>query len=45
MDAVTAFVHAARDQVIAYGIRVGEISPGPVDTRLLEDWPEDGGAS
>ena len=36
--AVTAFVSALRRQVIPHGIRVGEVSPGPVDTALLRDW-------
>lgn len=36
--AVTAFVSAVRRQVLPLGIRVGEVSPGPVDTALLKDW-------
>lgn len=36
--AVTAFVNAIRRQVLPHGLRVGEVSPGPVDTALLADW-------
>ena len=36
--AVTAFVTTVRRQVLKHGIRVGEVSPGPVDTALLKDW-------
>ncbi|MBC7478010.1 MAG: SDR family oxidoreductase [Pseudorhodobacter sp.] len=36
--AVTAFVSTVRRQVIQHGIRVGEVSPGPVETALLKDW-------
>jgi len=36
--AVTAFVSTVRRQVIRHGIRVGEVSPGPVATALLKDW-------
>ena len=36
--AVTAFVSAVRRQVLPHGIRVGEVSPGPVATALLKDW-------
>ena len=36
--AVTAFVSTVRRQVIKHGIRVGEVSPGPVETALLKDW-------
>jgi ribitol 2-dehydrogenase len=28
-----------RRQVFKYGIRVGSISPGPVISALLADWP------
>jgi ribitol 2-dehydrogenase len=38
--AVQAFVHTVRRQVAKYGIRVGEIAPGPVVTALLDDWPK-----
>ena len=36
--AVTAFISAVRRQVLPYGIRVGQVSPGPVATALLKDW-------
>ena len=36
--AVTAFVSTVRRQVLKHGIRVGEVSPGPVATALLKDW-------
>lgn len=36
--AVTAFVNAVRRQALRHGIRVGELSPGPVETALLADW-------
>ena len=36
--AVTAFINTVRRQVIKHGIRVGEVSPGPVATALLKDW-------
>lgn len=39
--AVQAFVHTLRRQVAGHGIRVGEVSPGPVVTALLDDWPKD----
>ena len=38
--AVQAFVHTVRRQVAKYGMRVGEIAPGPVVTALLDDWPK-----
>lgn len=37
--AVQAFVHALRQQVAKYGLRVGEVSPGIALTPLLNDWP------
>ena len=37
--AVQAFVHTLRRQVMAHGIRVGAVLPGPVVTALLSDWP------
>jgi ribitol 2-dehydrogenase len=37
--AVNCFVQTVRRQVFKYGIRVGSISPGPVITALLADWP------
>jgi len=39
--AVQAFVHTLRRQVASHGIRVGEVSPGPVVTALLKDWPKE----
>ena len=37
--AVNCFVQTVRRQVFKHGIRVGAISPGPVVTALLADWP------
>ena len=37
--AVNCFVQTVRRQVFKHGIRVGSISPGPVITALLADWP------
>jgi ribitol 2-dehydrogenase len=37
--AIDCFVQTVRRQVFKYGIRVGAISPGPVITGLLSDWP------
>ena len=37
--AVDCFVQTVRRQVFKHGIRVGAISPGPVITSLLADWP------
>ena len=37
--AINCFVQTVRRQVFKYGIRVGSISPGPVVTALLKDWP------
>jgi len=37
--AVNCFVQTVRRQVFKHGIRVGSISPGPVVTALLADWP------
>ena len=39
--AVQAFVHTLRRQVMAHGIRVGAVLPGPVVTALLSDWPRE----
>ena len=36
--AVTAFITAIRRQVLPHGVRVGRLSPGPVETALLKDW-------
>jgi ribitol 2-dehydrogenase len=37
--AINCFVQTVRRQVFKHGIRVGAISPGPVVTGLLADWP------
>ena len=37
--AINCFVQTVRRQVFKHGIRVGAISPGPVVTALLKDWP------
>lgn len=37
--AVNCFVQTVRRQVFRHGIRVGAISPGPVASALLADWP------
>ncbi|MFY3383007.1 SDR family oxidoreductase [Paracidovorax sp. MALMAid1276] len=39
--AVNCFVQTVRRQVFQHGIRVGAVSPGPVITSLLSDWPAD----
>jgi ribitol 2-dehydrogenase len=39
--AVTCFTQATRRQVIQHGIRVAQVSPGPVASALLADWPAD----
>lgn len=39
--AVTCFVQTVRRQVNGHGIRVGGVSPGPVNSALLADWPEE----
>jgi len=39
--AMTCFVQTVRRQVIKHGIRVGSVSPGPVISALLADWPEE----
>ena len=39
--AINAFVQIVRRQVFKHGVRVGAISPGPVITGLLADWPEE----
>ncbi|MGV8855725.1 MAG: SDR family oxidoreductase [Devosia sp.] len=38
--AIQAFVHTVRRQMAPHGIRVGAISPGPVVTALISDWPK-----
>ncbi len=37
--AIHCFVQTVRRQVFKHGIRVGSISPGPVVSALLADWP------
>ncbi|KHJ54122.1 glucose dehydrogenase [Aureimonas altamirensis] len=39
--AMTCFVQTMRRQMIPHGIRVGQVSPGPVVSALLADWPEE----
>ena len=39
--AINCFVQTVRRQVFRHGIRVGSISPGPVVTALIADWPAD----
>lgn len=37
--AINCFVQTVRRQVFRHGIRVGSISPGPVNSALIADWP------
>lgn len=37
--AMTCFVQTMRRQALKHGIRVGSVSPGPVNSALLKDWP------
>jgi len=39
--AMTCFVQTMRRQLREHGIRVGQVSPGPVISALLADWPEE----
>ncbi|WP_424932343.1 SDR family oxidoreductase [Amaricoccus macauensis] len=39
--AITCFVQTMRRQLLKHGIRVGQVSPGPVISALLADWPEE----
>ncbi|WIJ26426.1 SDR family oxidoreductase [Devosia sp. RR2S18] len=39
--AITSFVQGVRRQLVPHGIRVAQISPGPVVSALLADWPEE----
>ncbi|WP_325893469.1 SDR family oxidoreductase [Grimontia sp. NTOU-MAR1] len=39
--AITCFVQTMRRQLRESGIRVGQVSPGPVVSALLADWPKD----
>ena len=34
-------MQTVRRQVFKHGIRVGSVSPGPVETALIADWPDD----
>ncbi|MEZ5727416.1 MAG: SDR family oxidoreductase [Burkholderiaceae bacterium] len=39
--AIDCFVQTTRRQAFRHGVRIGAISPGPVATALLADWPEE----
>jgi ribitol 2-dehydrogenase len=39
--AITCFVQTMRRQLNKHGIRVSQVSPGPVISALLADWPEE----
>ncbi|MFT4012824.1 MAG: SDR family oxidoreductase [Paracoccus sp. (in: a-proteobacteria)] len=39
--AITSFVQGMRRQMIPHGVRVMQVSPGPVVSALLNDWPEE----
>ncbi|MBP8929879.1 MAG: SDR family oxidoreductase [Paracoccus sp.] len=39
--AMTSFIQIMRRQLNKHGIRVGGVSPGPVISALLADWPEE----
>lgn len=39
--AITSFVQGMRRQMVPHGVRVAQISPGPVVSALLADWPEE----
>ncbi len=39
--AVTSFVQGMRRQMLPHGVRVMQVSPGPVVSALLADWPEE----
>ncbi|PJE29403.1 Ribitol 2-dehydrogenase [Pseudooceanicola marinus] len=39
--AITSFLQGIRRQMIPYGVKVAQISPGPVVSALLADWPEE----
>lgn len=39
--AITSFVQGMRRQMIPHNVRVAQISPGPVVSALLADWPEE----
>ena len=37
--AINCFVQTVRRQVFKHGVRIGSVSPGPVISALLADWP------
>lgn len=39
--AINSFVQGMRRQMIPHGVRVSQVSPGPVISALLADWPEE----
>lgn len=39
--AMHCFVQTMRRQMLKHGVRVGSVSPGPVISALLADWPEE----
>jgi ribitol 2-dehydrogenase len=39
--AINCFVQTMRRQMIPHGVRVAQVSPGPVISALLADWPEE----
>lgn len=39
--AITSFVQGMRRQMLPHGVRVMQVSPGPVVSALLADWPEE----
>ena len=39
--AINSFVQGMRRQMIPHGVRVSQVSPGPVVSALLADWPEE----
>lgn len=39
--AMTCFVQTMRRQLLKSGVRVGSVSPGPVISALLADWPQE----
>ena len=39
--AITSFVQGMRRQMVPHGVRVSQVSPGPVASALLADWPEE----
>ncbi|WP_102869087.1 SDR family oxidoreductase [Pseudovibrio exalbescens] len=38
--AIHSFVQGIRRQMVPHGVRVSQVSPGPVISALLADWPE-----